>query len=153
MLENKHFTSLKRRILGAHPNALDRRPFSRGVSVDIGQATFIFISGIASVDDNGQAVHAGDVRAQTHQIFKQMCNLLAHENATLADVVKLTVFLKNISDYDAMNEVRAQYFADAPPASSAVRADMIRPEFLVEIEAIAIRDSFRLPQDSGGQRS
>ncbi|MBI4273437.1 MAG: RidA family protein [Rhizobiales bacterium] len=144
--------SLTRRILGAHPNAVDRRPFSRGVSVDIGTATLIFVSGIASIDDKGEAVHAGDVRAQTHQIFKRMRHLLAHDNATLADVVKLVVFLKNIADYDAMNEVRAQYFGDAPPASSAVQAQMIRPEFLVEIEAVAIRRSVWSAHNGGDLR-
>ncbi len=141
--------SLTRRILGEHPNAADRRPFSRGVSVDIGTATLIFVSGIASVDDNGEVVHAGDVRAQTHQIFKRMRHLLVQDDATLADVVKLVVFLKNIADYDAMNEVRAQYFRNSPPASSAVQTQMIRPEFLVEIEAIAIRQSVR-PAYYGG---
>jgi enamine deaminase RidA (YjgF/YER057c/UK114 family) len=142
---------ITRRILGKHPNAADRRPFSRGVSVDIGTATLIFVSGIASIDDNGEALHAGDVRAQTHQIFKRMRDLLAHDRATLADVVKLVIFLKNITDYDAMNEVRAQYFNDAPPASSAVQAQLIRPEFLVEIEAVAIRQSVR-PAHNGGDR-
>lgn len=150
MAESNIAIILNRRILGVHPNAADRRPFSRGVSVDIGMATLIFVSGIASIDANGEPAHVGDVRAQTDQIFKRMRELLAHDNATLADVVKLVIFLKDIADYAAMNEVRAQYFAEAPPASSAVQAQMVRPEFLVEIEAVAIRQNAR-PAHEGGE--
>lgn len=132
-------TSIRRRPIGSHASPADRRPFSRGVSVDLGNADLIFISGMASTDDRGDVAHVGDVRGQTRRVFERMRSLLGTEGASLSDVVKLTIFLKDIADYPAMNEVRSEYFASDPPASSAVQATMIHPEFLVEIEAIAIR--------------
>ncbi|GIK81425.1 MAG: RidA family protein [Pseudorhodoplanes sp.] len=131
--------SVNRRILGSHPAATDRRPFSRGVSVELGDARMIFVSGIAAIDDDGKPMHVGDVRGQTRQVFRLMQTLLEQDAASLRDVVKLTVFLKSVADYEAMNEVRAECFPELPPASSTVQAEMIRPEFLVEIEAIAVR--------------
>ncbi len=83
-------------------------------------------------------MHVGDVRAQTRNVFQLMESLLNQDSATLRDVVKLTIFLKSADDYADMNEVRAEFFRAAPPASSAIQAQMIRPEFLVEIEAVAI---------------
>ena len=114
------------------------RPFSRGIKVKSGLLSLIFTSGIASVNEKGDPVFIGDIRGQTKQVFENMKGLLASEGATLDDVVKFTVFLKNAKDYDEMKEVRAKYIKKDPPASSAVQAQLVRDEFLVEIEALAI---------------
>ena len=131
---------MERKVMRTSRLLSDSRPFSRGIKVKSGPLSHIFISGAASVDEKGNPVFIGDIRAQTRQVIENIKALLASEGATLDDIVKVTVFLKNAKDYNAMNEVRAEYFKQDPPASSAVQAQLIREEFLVEIEAIAVTE-------------
>ncbi len=131
---------MERKVMRTSRLLSDSRPLSRGIKVKSGPLSLIFISGAASVDEKGNPVFIGDIRAQTRQVIENIKALLASEGATLDDIVKVTVFLKNTKDYNAMNEVRAEYFKQDPPASSAVQAQLIREEFLVEIEAIAVTE-------------
>jgi 2-iminobutanoate/2-iminopropanoate deaminase len=129
---------MEKKIMHTDKLCTSGRPFSRGVRVKSGPLSFIFISGIASVNEKGDPVFVGDISGQTRQVFENMKALLASEGASLDDVVKVTVFLRNAKDYDKMNQVRAEYFKNKPPASSAVQAQLVREEFLVEIEGIAV---------------
>jgi len=99
----------------------------------------IFVSGLTSRDDKtGAVVHIGDVKAQSEQVFKQLEMILAEGGATLADVVKVTVFLCNRKDFPAFHEARRKAFLKDPPASSAVLvAGLIDERTLVEVEAVA----------------
>ena len=93
------------------------------------------------MDKDGNLVKLNDIKAQTRQTFENIKKILSEVGATMDDVVKVTVFLKNTSDYQGMNEVRREYFPSNPPASSAVTiSDFMLPGLLVEIEAIAIKD-------------
>ena len=130
---------MKKKVLHADGFASDTRPFSRGIQVTSGPLSLIFVSGMASVNEKGNPIHLGDIKGQTRQVFENMKVVLASAGATMENVTKVTVFLSNIKrDYQAMNEVRAEYFPKDPPASSAVQAALIKDEFLVEIESIAV---------------
>lgn len=118
--------------------------FSRGMKVGSDSINLLFISGTASVDAQGKTVHAGDFHAQVMHTYKNIISLLERENAALKDIVKFTVFLKNMDDYDKFNKARDDFFEKSGllreefPASTCVEARLCRDELLVEIEAIAI---------------
>jgi enamine deaminase RidA (YjgF/YER057c/UK114 family) len=110
---------------------------SQGWSVS-GPGRMIFTSGLTSRDDTGAVVHVGDVRGQTRQVLENLKLVLAEDGATLADVIKVTVFIQNLSDFDAIQEVRRPYFPTDPPASTTVViASLADPRLLIEIEAVA----------------
>lgn len=123
--------------------------FSRGIRVDLNGATFLYISGTASIDEHGLTVHAGDFRAQTLRTYHNVKGLLAAEGATWRDVVKTTVYIKDIArHYDEFNLLRAAFLAaegaDAPyPASVGVQATLCREDLLIEMDALAILQSPR----------
>lgn len=116
--------------------------FSRGMRVELDNCAMLFISGTASVDENGCSVHPGDVNAQTRRAFQNIKGLLAVEGADWHDVVRTTCYLADFRNYDAFNLVRNLFYEeeglDPFPASTCVQASICRPELLVEIEAIAI---------------
>jgi enamine deaminase RidA (YjgF/YER057c/UK114 family) len=120
--------------------------FSRGMRLDIRGIVILFISGTASVDENGLTLHAGDFRAQTWRAYRNITALLEVEGATWKDVVRTTCYLRDIErDYAAFNEIRTQFFAEQGlnplPASTGIQAILCRPDLLIEMEAIAIFDS------------
>lgn len=117
--------------------------FSRGTEVDIGTAHLIFISGTASIGPNGQTLHKGDFRAQAWCAFENTRAVLNDAGADWQNVVKATIFLKDIATYyKAFNEVRCAYFKkvglEAYPASTCVEAKLCRDDLLVEMELIAL---------------
>ena len=117
--------------------------FSRGMRIDLKGLTILLISGTASIDEQGNTVHVGDLRAQVRRTFDNITGLLASEGATWHDVVRTTCYLRDIErDYKAFNEERAAFYKeqglDPLPASTGIQAILCRPELLVEIEAIAM---------------
>lgn len=120
-------------------------PFSRGTRIDIKGITILMISGTASVNEKGETVHPGDLEAQTRRTFFNISELLAAESATWKDVVRTTIFLKDMRDYEKLSTMRTDFFrevgVDEYPASTCVQAHLCRDELLVEIEAIAILES------------
>jgi 2-iminobutanoate/2-iminopropanoate deaminase len=117
--------------------------FSRGLRIDLNGLTILLISGTASIDENGNSVHIGDVRGQMRRTLANITGLLASEGCTWHDVVRTTCYLRDIErDYEAFNEERTAFFKeqrlDPLPASTGIQAILCRPELLVEIEAIAM---------------
>lgn len=117
--------------------------FSRGMRVQVGNLVALFISGTASIDDQGRTLYDGDLRAQTRRTFDNITGLLAAEGATWKDVVRTTCYLRDIErDYKAFNEERTAFYRSQSlsplPASTGIQAILCRPDLLVEIEAIAI---------------
>jgi len=107
--------------------------FSPGVQV----GEFLFISGTVGNDATGNLVGVGDCEAQTRQAFANIKSIAAAVGASMDDVVKITCFLIDVADYAAYGKVRSETFGSGPPASSTVIvAALVRPEFLVEVEAI-----------------
>ena len=116
------------------PEGIAANPaFSPGVRV----GEFLFISGQVAQDGNGNTVGVGDCAAQTRQVMSRIQTIVQAAGATLQDVVKITTFLINLDDYPAFSQVRSATFPTSPPASSTVIvAGLVRPEFLVEVEAV-----------------
>lgn len=117
-------------------------PFSRGIRLDVGAASLLFVSGTASIDEHGATVHVGDFRKQIERTFANLTALLSSEGATWRDVVRTTCYLKHMErDYPAFNEIRKAFYdaegLEPYPASTAIQAELCRPELLVEIELIA----------------
>jgi enamine deaminase RidA (YjgF/YER057c/UK114 family) len=117
--------------------------FSRGLRLDLTNHSVLFISGTASVDEIGDTVHTGDIRAQCWRTYRNITTLLESEGATWKDVVKTTCYIRDIErDYDDFNEIRTAFFKwqglDPLPASVGIQARLCREDLLVEIEAIAI---------------
>ena len=97
----------------------------------------MFVSGIVSVDGDGNVVGRGDAVAQTRQIFANMKRILEAEGAGFGDVLKVTVYMRNIEDRPAINPVREEVFGETRPASTLVEvAKLVHPDLLVEIEAV-----------------
>jgi len=117
--------------------------FSRGMRIDLKGLTILLISGTASIDERGNTVHVGDLRAQLRRTFDNITGLLAAEGATWHDIVRTTCYLRDIErDYKEFNEERAAFYReqglDPLPASTGIQAILCRPDLLVEIEAIAM---------------
>jgi 2-iminobutanoate/2-iminopropanoate deaminase len=117
--------------------------FSRGLRIDLNGLSILLISGTASIDDQGNTVHVGDLRAQTRRTFNNIKGLLAAEGATWKDIVRTTCYLRDIErDYKAFNEERTAFYneegLDPLPASTGIQAILCRPDLLIEIEAIAM---------------
>lgn len=108
-------------------------PYSQGI---IANGPLVFLSGQIPLDASG-AVVGVDVAAQTHQVFANIRNVLAAAGASFDDVVKTTVYLKNMADFPAVNGVYAEYFTSTKPARSTVEVARLPKDVLVEIEVIA----------------
>jgi len=98
----------------------------------------LFISGIVATDAGGNVVHKGDVAAQARKVFENMAMILSSEGCGFADVLKVTVFLRNIEHRALINPVRQEVFGDSRPASTLIEiAKLVHPDMLIEIEAVA----------------
>jgi len=107
-------------------------PYSQAVRL----GGLLFTSGQIPLTPAGELV-AGGIEEQTRQVLTNLQAVLAAEGATLADVVKTTVFLKDMNQFAAFNEVYASFFGDHKPARSTVEVARLPKEFFVEIEGIA----------------
>ncbi len=101
---------------------------------------YVFTAGQVAWDETGEVTGRGDVRAQTVQTLNNVKSVLAEGGAGLDNVVKCNVYLKDMRDFQAMNEVFASFFPSEPPARTTVQAALAEPEMLVEIEAVAYVD-------------
>jgi enamine deaminase RidA (YjgF/YER057c/UK114 family) len=99
----------------------------------------VYLSGTVAFDSAGNVVGEGDVYAQAKQIFKNIEEALANAGATMADVVKITTFMTDMSGYGEFGRARTEAFPGGVPASAAYATPaLIKPELLVEVEAIAV---------------
>ncbi len=109
-------------------------PYSQAIRAN----GFVFVSGQVAFDPATKQIIDGDVAAQTDRVMKNLAAILKAAATGLEKVVKSTVFLKNMSDFAAMNEVYGKYFTAAPPARSTVEVARLPREVLVEIDVIAL---------------
>jgi 2-iminobutanoate/2-iminopropanoate deaminase len=109
-------------------------PYSQAIKAN----GFVFASGQIAIDPATQQVIVGDVAAQTDRVLNNVSSILKAAGSGLEKVVRSTVFLKNMSDFAAMNEVYGRYFTAAPPARSTVEAARLPKDVLVEIDVIAL---------------
>jgi 2-iminobutanoate/2-iminopropanoate deaminase len=98
----------------------------------------VHVSGLVAMDSQGRVAGQGDAVAQTEVIFGHLQRVLDAVGATPADVLKVTVFLRNVDDRPRINPVRQRFFGDHRPASTLVEVSrLIHEDLLVEIEAVA----------------
>ncbi|MGH8034459.1 MAG: RidA family protein [Lysobacterales bacterium] len=109
-----------------------------GYSQGIQAGNLIFVAGQVGVDASGKLTGNGGMAEQTRQTIANVEAVLADAGATLKNVVSATVYVKDFSDYKLFNQVWDECFAGHRPARATVRADIVLPQLLVEIQAIAV---------------
>jgi 2-iminobutanoate/2-iminopropanoate deaminase len=115
-------------------------PYSQAVIAPAGR--LLFCSGQIPLDPrSGEMVGAGDVRAQAERVMENLGAVLAAAGASFGAVVKTTIFLADLRDFGAVNEIYGRYFPENPPARATVQAAGLPKGALIEIEAIAALDA------------
>jgi 2-iminobutanoate/2-iminopropanoate deaminase len=109
-------------------------PYSQAIKAN----GFLFASGQVAIDPKTNEFIGGDIRQQTERALENVKGVVEASGSKLSHVVKTTVFLKDMNDFAAMNEVYGRYFAATPPARSTVAAAGLPKDALVEIEVVAI---------------
>ncbi len=109
-------------------------PYSQGIIA----RGLLFTAGQIPLDPTTCELVQGGIREQTHQVIKNLQAILAAAGCTFHDVVKTTVYLKNLQDYAEVNSIYGEYFREQPPARSAVEVSRLPKDVLVEIECVAV---------------
>ena len=121
------------------PVATDRGPKAIGpYSQAIKANGFVFLSGQIALDPHTQQIIAGDVTAQTERVLENLKGIVEAAGSSIQRVVKTTVFLADMDDFPAMNEVYARYFVTHLPARSTVEVARLPRDVRVEIDLIAL---------------
>lgn len=110
-------------------------PYVQGVEVT--DAKLVYTSGVLARNAAGEIIGQGDIRAQTRQCFENIRHIIEAAGGSLADLVKVTVFMPDLSGYDAMNEVRNELLRGIAFASSTVQAGLHAAGAMIEVEAVA----------------
>jgi 2-iminobutanoate/2-iminopropanoate deaminase len=110
-------------------------PYSQAIKA----GGFVFASGQIALDPATGKLIEGDIAAQTGRVLKNLSAVLAKAGSGMDRVVKTTVFLKNLSDFAAMNEAYAKFFANSPPARSTVQVAGLPKDALLEIDVVALQ--------------
>ena len=109
-------------------------PYSQAILVD-GK---IYTAGQIAIDPATNKLVEGDIKAQTRQVCKNLETILRAAGSSLASVFKTTVFLKDMNEFSAMNEVYGEFFGQSAPARSTVEVARLPKDVNVEIEAVAV---------------
>jgi 2-iminobutanoate/2-iminopropanoate deaminase len=119
--------------------ATDRGPKAIGpYSQAIRANGFVFVSGQIALDPQTQQIVPGDVARQTERVMENLKGIVEAAGSSMAQVVKTTVFLADMNDFAAMNDVYGRYFASAPPARATVQVSRLPKDVRVEIEVVAL---------------
>jgi 2-iminobutanoate/2-iminopropanoate deaminase len=110
-------------------------PYSQAVKV----GNFVFVSGQVPIDPTKSTTVSGDIKEKTKRVLENIRAILEGAGLTLDDVVKTTIFLRNMADFSKMNEVYATYFKTKPPARTTVQAGDLPTGMDIEIDAIACK--------------
>ena len=116
------------------PAPFQGAPYSQAIVAN----GFVFVSGQLALKPGETALAAGTIEEQTEQVFANLAAILAEAGSGLDKLVKTTVFLQNLSDFQGMNGVYTTHVGDRPPARSTVEVAQLPSGALVEIEAIAL---------------
>ncbi len=110
-------------------------PYSQGIKA----GDYVFISGQIAIEPNSGSLIKGDIEGQTEQVIKNMQEILAEAGLSLEHVVKTTLFLKDLSNFEKVNNVYKRYFSSTPPARSTVEVSRLPKDVEIEIDAIAYK--------------
>ena len=121
------------------PISTDNAPAALGAySQAIRSGNLVFVSGQLAIDPETGILCGKDVAEQTDRVIRNLNAVICAAGATLADVVKTTVYLSNMNDFAAMNGVYEKYFSDSAPARATVEVSRLPKDALVEIDAIVV---------------
>lgn len=110
-------------------------PYSQAIEVN----GMVYTSGVIPVDPATGAVVEGGVEAQVNQAFKNLCNLVEASGSQVSNIVKTTVFIKEMNDFGTINEIYKKYFKEPFPARSCVEVARLPKDVLLEVEAICFK--------------
>jgi len=110
-------------------------PYSQAILVD---GKYLYTAGQIALDPKTGSLVPGDIKAQTRQVIKNVEQVLVAAGASLKSVFKTTVFLKDMNEFGAMNEVYAEFFSETAPARSTVEVAKLPKDARVEIETVAL---------------
>lgn len=99
----------------------------------------LFISGQIALDSASGEIVPGGIREQTEQVLNNIKAILTAADYRISDIIKCTCMLKDLNDFQSMNEVYSSYFKDNPPARAAFEVARLPRDVLIEIEAIAVK--------------
>jgi aminoacrylate peracid reductase len=108
-------------------------PFSPGTMAD----GIVYVSGTLAFDKDNNVVHVGDAAAQTRHVLETIKSVVETAGGTMEDVTFNSIFIRDWSDYGAMNKVYAEYFPGEKPARYCIQCGLVKPDALVEIASIA----------------
>lgn len=114
--------------------------YSHAAEIDLGKSKMLIISGQVALDVEGKVVGENNFEQQTEQIFKNIKAVIEYSGGTMNDLIKITIYLRDVSNIVKFREVRNKYInLNNPPASTLVEiTDLARDEFLLEVEATAV---------------
>jgi len=109
-------------------------PYSQAVKAN----GLVFVSGQIAIDPQTQQIVPGDIAQQTARVMENLKGIVEAAGSSMGQVVKTSVFLADMNDFAAMNEVYGRYFASTPPARATVQVSRLPKDVRVEIELIAL---------------
>jgi len=128
----------KREVINPGFPGFDRYTFSPGV---VKEGKMLFISGITAADDQGNIIGKGDIVTQTRAIFERIGEILKAAGATFDDVVKTVDYITTTENYRGTADVRREFFKkEFPAATGVIVAGLLRPDALIEMDAVAVID-------------
>lgn len=99
----------------------------------------VFVSGLTAKNERGELVGVGDIRAQTRQVCENLKLAMRSAGGTLADIVRVDVYIREMAGFQDIHEIRREYFGSNPPASTMVAVSAFtHPDMLIEINAIGV---------------
>jgi len=114
--------------------------YSHGYTVETGDTTFIFTTGQIALDKDGNVLYPGDPAKQAEYIYESLNKILGEAKTSLDDVVKTTVYVKNMGDFAKISAVRNKYLKNSEPASTLIEVNkFVKEGCLLEIEVIAAK--------------
>jgi 2-iminobutanoate/2-iminopropanoate deaminase len=125
---------MKKKAISTEKASKTIGPYSQAIQAGI----FLFLSGQIPLDPKTGELVEGDIRQQTRQVLENIKGILESQKLGMEDVVKATIFLKDIGSINQVNEVYATYFPSSPPARSTVEVSKLPRNAEIEIEAIAL---------------
>jgi 2-iminobutanoate/2-iminopropanoate deaminase len=99
----------------------------------------VFTAGCVGIDPSTGEIEPGGVEPQVRRTIRNVEAILDAAGSSLAHAVKTTCFIKRVEDFPLFDRIYREYFSGEPPARTTIRADLVRDEFLVEVEAVAVR--------------
>ena len=125
---------MKKRVIHTEKAPKAIGPYSQAIQA----GNFLFLSGQIPIDPASGEVVKGDIREQTRRVLENLKGVLESQNLRMEDVVKVTIFLKDMGNFSQVNEVYATYFPSSPPARSTVEVARLPRDVDIEMEVIAI---------------